>query len=114
MAFHVNSKSAEVIGVPSDHTALSAILKVTVNGFWVMPPLSRVGASVRTGEATKFPFRSSTIAYGSTCSSTLYHVQVAEAQLVIGLTHSGHCSAPMTICPPSLMAWVGDADADAG
>src|SRR6266540_700247 len=63
MAFQVKSMSAEVIGVPSAHTALSLILYEMVNGLWVIPPLSRVGASARTGEATKFPFRSSTIAY---------------------------------------------------
>src|SRR3989442_9920935 len=81
-----------------------------VNGFWVIPPLSRVGASVRSGEATKFPFRSSTIAYGRTCSSTEYHVHVAEEQLVMGLMHSGHCSAPMTMDPPRVGPLVGLAE----
>src|SRR5436309_4602933 len=110
IARHVKSKSAEVIGVPSAHTALSAILKLTVNGFWVMPPLSSVGASASTGDATKFPFRSSTIAYGSTCSATEYQNHVADEQLVIGLMHSGHCSAPRTISPPCWMPCVVVAD----
>src|SRR5439155_8285622 len=85
MDFHVKSKSADVIGVPSAHTASGLILYVMVNGFWVMPPLSSVGASARVGEATKFPFRSSTIAYGSTCSRTEYQVHVAEEHSLIGL-----------------------------
>src|SRR5438128_2573159 len=100
MAFQVKSKSAEVIGYPSAQTALSLILYVMVNGFWVIPPLSRVGASDSSGEATKFPFRSRTIAYPSTCSRTEYQVQVADEHSLMGLMHSGHCSAPTTIEPP--------------
>src|SRR5712691_11775307 len=73
-----------------------------VNGFCVIPPLSRVGASDSSGEATKFPFRSRTIAYPSTCSSTEYQVHVADEHSLMGLTHSGHCSAPTTIEPPLL------------
>ena len=100
MAFQVKSKSAEVIGDPSAQTALSLILYVMVNGFCVMPPLSSVGASDSSGEATKFPFRSRTIAYPSTCSRTEYQVHVADEHSLMGLTHSGHCSAPTTIEPP--------------
>src|SRR5439155_7123153 len=100
MAFQVKSKSAEVIGVPSAQTALSLILYVMVNGLCVIPPLSRVGASVSSGDATKFPFRSTIIAYPSTCSSTEYQVHVADEHSLMGLTHSGHCSAPTTIEPP--------------
>src|SRR5262245_25221574 len=65
-----------------------------------MPPLSSVGASTRGGEAAKLPFRSRTMAYGSTCSPTDHQYQVAAEQLVIGLMHSGHCSAPSTMDPP--------------
>src|SRR6266542_469897 len=100
MAFQVKSKSAEVIGDPSAQTALSLILYVLVNGFCVIPPLSSVGASDSRGEATKFPFRSRTIAYPSTCSSTEYQVHVADEHSLMGVMHSGHCSAPMTIEPP--------------
>ena len=45
VAFHVNSKSFEVIGEPSSQTASGLILNVIVNGSWVMPPLSSVGSS---------------------------------------------------------------------
>src|SRR5437667_7554152 len=100
MAFQVKSKSAEVIGDPSAQTALSLILYVMVNGFCVMPPLSSVGASDSSGDATKFPFRSRTIAYPSTCSRTEYQVHVADEHSLMGLMHSGHCSAPITIEPP--------------
>src|SRR6266542_4669725 len=100
MAFQVKSKSAEVIGDPSAQTALSLILYAMVNRFCVIPPLSRVGASDSRGEATKFPFRSRTMAYPSTCSSTEYQVHVADEHSLMGFTHSGHCSAPMTIEPP--------------
>src|SRR5262245_15950141 len=103
IAFHVKSKSAEVIGVPSDQLASGLILNVTLNGLSVMPPLSRLGASVSSGDATKFPCRSTTIAYGRTCSPTLYQYHVAAEHDVIGFTHSGHCSAPRTAEPP----WVG-------
>jgi hypothetical protein len=48
------------------------------------------------------------MAYGITCSSTEYQVQVAEEQLVMGFTHSGHCSAPTTIDPPFVGVAVGD------
>src|SRR5262245_28326464 len=108
IAFHVNSKSAEVIGVPSDQLASGLILNVTLKGLSVIPPLSRLGASVSSGDATKFPWRSTTMAYGSTCSPTLYQYHVAEEHDVIGFTHSGHCSAPRTADPP----WVGPGDAD--
>src|SRR5437867_12562994 len=37
-----------------------------------------------------------------TCSATEYQYHVADEQLVIGFTHSGHCSAPTTIEPPFL------------
>src|SRR2546425_8018501 len=110
MALQVKSKSAEVIGDPSAQTALSLILYVMVNGFWVMPPLSRVGASDSSGDATKFPFRSRTIAYPSTCSRTEYQVHVADEHSLMGLMHSGHCSAPMTIEPPFVGLAVPDAD----
>src|SRR5690242_11910860 len=100
IAFHVKSKSFDVIGVPSDHSASGLILYVMVNGLWVIPPLSRVGASTSSGEASKLPWRFRTIAYGRTCSPTLYQYQVAEEQVVIGLMQSGHCSAPTTMFPP--------------
>src|SRR5262245_30060377 len=98
--FHVNSKSAAVIGVPSDQFASGLILYVMLNGLSVIPPLSRLGASVNSGVATKLPSRSTTIACGSTCSATLYQYQVAEEHEVIGFTHSGHCSALRTAVPP--------------
>src|SRR2546428_12595092 len=100
MAFQVKSKSAEVIGDPSAQTALSLILYVMGTGFCVIPPLSRVGASVNSGEAPKFPFESRPIAYPRTCSSTRYQAHGAHQHPLLGLPHSGHCSAPTTIEPP--------------
>src|SRR6266496_4242795 len=97
--------SLEVIGEPSSHTAFGLIFRVTVKGFPLLrPPLSRVGSSTSTGEAMKFPFRSRTAASGRTCWSTDHQVHVADAQLVIGFVHSGHCSAPKTTWPPSFAA----------
>src|SRR5262245_47036403 len=109
IAFHVKSRSAEVIGVPSDQLASGLILYVTLNGLCTIPPLSRLGASVSSGVATKFPCRSTPIGCGSTISPTLYQYHVAAEHEVIGFTHSGHCSAPRTAVPP----WVGPAVGEA-
>src|SRR5262249_59696622 len=99
-ACQVNAKSADVIGEPSSHTAASLIRNRTVNGSWVSPPFSRVGASTSIGEATKLPATSSCMARGSTCSRTVYQAHSDALQLVMGLMHSGHCSAPKTGLPP--------------
>src|SRR5206468_3160662 len=90
IARHVKSKSAEVIGEPSSHFADSLIRNLTVKGFSASPPLASVGASMRSGDGTKFPWGSSCIARGRTCSSTVKWVQFDAAQDVIGLRQSGH------------------------
>src|SRR5438094_10253320 len=109
MAFQVKSKSAEVIGDPSAQTALSLILYVMVNGFSVSNPFFNEGASRNSGEATKLPFGSSCMALGRTCSRTVYQVHGDDAHWLMGLMHSGHCSAPNTADPPSF-GWTDDAE----
>src|SRR5437879_13408962 len=99
MAFQVKSKSAEVIGDPSAQTALSLMWNRTVNGVVVRPPLSRVGTSRNSGEATNLPFASSCMALGRTCSRTVYQVQRDDEHSLMGLMHLGHCSAPNTSEP---------------
>src|SRR5438552_10503092 len=99
MAFQVKSKSAEVIGDPSAQTALSLMWNRTVNGSVVRPPLPKVGTSRNSGEATNLPFASICMALGRTCSRTVYQVQGEGAHSLMGLMHSGHCSAPNTSEP---------------
>src|SRR3989442_11671936 len=100
MAFSVNLKSSDVIGVPSPHFAAGLILDLTENGLWVRPPLSRLGASVSSGELVNVPWRVTCMARGITYWVTDQKSHEAEAHCVTGLMHSGYCSAPRTILPP--------------
>jgi hypothetical protein len=98
MARHVNSKSLEVMGEPSSHTAAGFKWNATrAGGPASRSPFSRDGALESSGEATKLPSWSSCMARGRTCSRTVHHVQSADAHEVSGFTHSGHCSAPKTM-----------------
>src|SRR2546423_13724951 len=67
-----------------------------------MPPFASVGVSARSGEATKLPLRSTSSRRGSTWPASVQCSQDEFWQLVTGLMHLGHCSAPMTILPPVL------------
>src|SRR6266542_5957431 len=103
VALRVNSKSAHVIAVPSAHLAAGLMWNVTEKGLWVIPPLSRLGASVSRGELVKVPCRVNAMARGYTYCVTDQYSHEAEAHCVRTLMHSGYCSAPRTIFPP----WTG-------
>src|SRR6266540_3070164 len=78
-----------------------------VNGLAFTPPFCSVGASTSRSEATKFPFGSVCISLGITCSQAVHGSHDALAHDVIGLRHSGHCSAANTALPPCF--WAGAA-----
>ncbi len=65
----------------------------------VTPPLLVVGSSVRSGDATKLLWSSSSARRGSTWIGTSHCSHDELAHCVIGLMQSGHCSAPNTTEP---------------
>src|SRR3954454_4433605 len=92
--------SFDVIGVPSSQTAFLLILYVIVNGLSLINPLSRLGASSRTGDAWNSFFWLRNINFGRTYSSATQCIHDEFAHWSMGLMQSGHCSAPRTIDPP--------------
>ncbi len=96
----MKSKSADVIGDPSSHTASGFNFTVMVKGFSVMPPFSSVGSSAISEVALKPPSPVVNQSPGSTLTCVVQISHDEFAHWVIGLMHSGHCSAPMVIVPP--------------
>ena len=95
------------MGVPSLQRAsgLSRYVIVSVpSSLSTAPPLSTVGASIRTGEAPMLWLTSNSMRRGTICTSTDQLSHVALLQEVIGLRHSGHCSTANTISPPGRSA----------
>src|SRR4051794_32319303 len=95
--------SSPLIGVPSSQTAACLILYVTENGllsFLPVPLPSSVGVPSSTGDGMKLPFSSNVMSLGSTWMSTPQCIQDEFEHCVIGLRHSGHCSAPRMSVPP--------------
>src|SRR5207247_225736 len=89
------------MGEPSAQTASGEMRNDTVNGGPERTSKLRSdGASTRSGEATKFPLESSSMARGRTCSRTVYQVQVYAEHSLVGFRHSGHPSAPKAASPP--------------
>src|SRR6266536_4644206 len=75
-----------------------------VKGSVSMPPFCSLGASTSRSEAMRFPLGSDSMSLGITCSQAAQGSHDALAHDVIGLRHSGHCSAANTTLPPCF--WV--------